>query len=55
MFVACGIWCLAGVSSVRTYFRTGQKSILLSCPQCLDSMLAPGFMNLVYKSRFTGH
>ena len=23
----------------------GQKIILLSCPQCLDSMLAPGFWN----------
>ena len=30
------------------HFRTGQKNILLSCPQCLDSMLAPGFMNSVY-------
>ena len=28
---------------------TGQKNILLSCPQCLDSMLAPGFWNKVYK------
>ena len=27
---------------------TGQKNILLSCPQCLDSMLTPGFMNSVY-------
>ena len=27
---------------------TGQKSILLSCPQCLDSMPAPGFWNKVY-------
>ena len=29
------------------HFRTGQN-ILLSCPQCLDSMLAPDFMNSVY-------
>ena len=27
----------------------GQKNILLSCPQCLDSMLAPGFWNKVYR------
>ena len=27
---------------------TAQKNILLSCPQCLDSMLAPGFWNKVY-------
>ena len=27
---------------------TGQKNILLSCPRCLDSMLAPGFWNKVY-------
>ena len=31
---------------------TGQKNILLSCPQCLDSMLAPGFWNKVYYSEF---
>ena len=30
------------------HFRTGQNNILLSRPQCLDSMLAPGLMNLVY-------
>ena len=29
---------------------TGQKNILLSCPQCLDSMLAPGFWNKMYKA-----
>ena len=32
------------------HFRTGQKNILFSCPQCLDSMLTPGFMNSVYKA-----
>ena len=37
-------WSEHGVEALWT----GQKNILLSCPQCLDSMLAPGFWNKVY-------
>ena len=37
-----------GTSLESRHFRTGQKNILLSCTQCLDSVFAPGFMNLVY-------
>ena len=39
-------WSEHGVEALWT----GQKNILLSCPQCLDSMLAPGFWNKVYGS-----
>ena len=28
--------------------RHCEQNILLSCPQCLDSMLAPGFWNKAY-------
>ena len=34
-------WSEHGVEALWT----GQKNILLSCPQCLDSMLAPGLWN----------
>ena len=34
-------WSEHGVEALWT----GQRNILLSCPQCLDSMLAPGFWN----------
>ena len=37
-------WSEHGVEALWT----GQKNILLSCPQCLDSMLAPGFWTKVY-------
>ena len=34
-------WSEHGVEALWTE----QNNILLSCPQCLDSMLAPGFWN----------
>ena len=40
-------WSEHGVEALWT----GQKNILLSCPQCLDSMLAPGFWNKVYQAK----
>ena len=42
------VWSEHGVEALWT----GQKKIILSCPQCLDSMLAPGFWNKVYTLQY---
>ena len=41
-------WSEHGVEALWT----GQNNIILSCPQCLDSMLAPGFWNWVHSSNY---
>ena len=38
-------WSEHGVEALWT----GQKNILLFCPQCLDSMLAPGFWCIIHR------